>query len=203
MPYVGRLRYTGAMIDPLLFALTVLAILGTPGPTNTLLATAGASDGLRRSLTLIPAEAAGYLIAIAALGYALGPLVAASPALGIGLRVAVGLYLLWMACKLWHGGRSGFAERVITPARVFLTTLLNPKAIIFALGVVPFGQAPVALYLAGFTAIVAMVAFGWIGFGTLLGKAASAKGHSRLIPRIGAAAVAAFAMIMLTSPLLR
>ena len=30
------------MQDPVLFALTVLLILGTPGPTNTLLATAGA-----------------------------------------------------------------------------------------------------------------------------------------------------------------
>ncbi len=191
------------MIDPLLFALTVLAILGTPGPTNTLLATAGASEGLRRSLTLIPAEAAGYLIAIAALGYALGPLVAASPAIGVALRIAVGLYLLWMACKLWRGGRSGWNERVITPARVFLTTLLNPKAIIFALGVVPFGKLPVAPYLAAFTAIATLVALGWIGFGALLGRAVAAKGHSRLVPRLGAAAVASFAMVMLTSPLLR
>lgn len=191
------------MTDPLLFAITVLAILGTPGPTNTLLATAGANEGARLSLPLIPAEAAGYLIAITALGYALGPMVAASPVLGIALRLMVGLYLLWMAGKLWRGGRSGLGERVITPARVFVTTLLNPKAIIFALGVVPFGKAPVLPYLAGFTAIVTMVALGWIGFGAVLGRAASAKGHSRLVPRIGAAAVAAFATMMLTSPLLR
>jgi len=46
------------MDDPLLFALAVLTILGTPGPTNTLLATAGATGGLRRSLPLVPAEAA-------------------------------------------------------------------------------------------------------------------------------------------------
>jgi hypothetical protein len=61
------------MEDPVLFALAVLAVLGTPGPTNTLLATAGATAGLRRSLALIPAEAAGYTISILTLGLALGP----------------------------------------------------------------------------------------------------------------------------------
>jgi hypothetical protein len=67
------------MEDPLLFTLAVLAILGTPGPTNTLLATSGAGVGLRRSLVLLPAEACGYLISILLLGLVLGPVVAASP----------------------------------------------------------------------------------------------------------------------------
>lgn len=53
------------MTDPILFAFAVIAILATPGPTNALLATAGAANGLRRSLPLVPAELAGYLIAIA------------------------------------------------------------------------------------------------------------------------------------------
>ena len=42
-----------AMTDPFAFALAVLALLGTPGPTNTLLATAGAAAGWRRSLRLL------------------------------------------------------------------------------------------------------------------------------------------------------
>jgi len=56
------------MTDPILFAFAVIAILATPGPTNALLATAGAANGLRRSLPLVPAELAGYVIAIAAGG---------------------------------------------------------------------------------------------------------------------------------------
>ncbi len=199
-----RARQDG-MEDPALFALTVLAILATPGPTNTLLATAGAASGFRRALPLIPAEAAGYLIAILTLGLLLGPLVAALPALAIVLRLVVGLYLLSLAWRLWQGSNvlASAGAAIITPARIFMTTLLNPKAIIFALGVVPFHAAYVTPYLIGFAALTATVALGWIGFGAMMGRMAAASGRSRLIPRIGAAVVSAFAVMLLTAPFLR
>jgi len=92
------------MEDPLLFVSAVLTILGTPGPTNTLLATSGATVGVRASLPLVPAETAGYLIAILALGLALGPAVAASPLLAAALRLGVGGYLLVFAARLWRRG---------------------------------------------------------------------------------------------------
>ena len=43
----------GAMIGQLAFALSILAILAVPGPTNTLLMTSGVSIGFRRSLRLV------------------------------------------------------------------------------------------------------------------------------------------------------
>jgi len=197
-------RYRFQMTDPVLFALAVLAILATPGPTNTLLATAGASVGLRRALALIPAEAAGYLISISLIGLALGPVVAASPLLGLALRLMVGLYLLHVAWKLWRGaGRAITGGTVITPARIFVTTLLNPKAIVFALGVVPFAVPSWPGYLAAFAGLTASVALGWIGVGALMGRAAEAAGRTGLVPRLGAAAVSAFAVVLLTAPLLR
>ena len=85
------------MQDPFLFAAAVLAILWTPGPTNTLLATAGATRGFRHSLPLIPAEAAGYAISILVL-------------LWIG-RTFNNYYLLWpmmgaaIAALVWAGER--------------------------------------------------------------------------------------------------
>nr|HML44513.1 lysine transporter LysE [Hyphomicrobium zavarzinii] len=55
------------MHDPIAFSLAVLAILGTPGPTNTLLAASGALVGWRRSLPLIGAEGEGFRIAMGVL----------------------------------------------------------------------------------------------------------------------------------------
>jgi threonine/homoserine/homoserine lactone efflux protein len=193
------------MEEPILFALTVLAILSTPGPTNTLLATAGAAVGIRRALPLVPAEGCGYLLSILTLGLVLGPLVAASPVLGMSLRILVGIYLLLLAWRLWRHGAALMTRRValIGSRQVFFTTLLNPKAIIFALGIIPFGAPRPWLYLVAFLGLTAMVAVGWITVGAVMGRAATSRGHGRLVPRVGAAVVGGFALVLVASVLLR
>ncbi|GAA0571863.1 lysine transporter LysE [Caenispirillum bisanense] len=191
------------MQDPILFALAVLSLLATPGPTNTLLATAGGTVGIRRALPLIGAEAAGYMIAICTLGLVVGPAVAAAPALGVALRLMVGVWLLVTAWRMWHKGAAMMASRgtVVTLRQVFVVTLLNPKAIIFALAVVPFGTAPVLPYLIGFCALTAVVATGWISAGALLGRAPAATGRHTVVPRVGAAVISVFGLLLVTSPL--
>ena len=192
------------MEDPILFTLAVLAILATPGPTNTLLATGGASCGMRRSLPLIPAEAAGYAISVLALGLVLGPALSGNPALAGALRCMVGAYLLLLAIRLWRrGGATVVGSPPITPTHVFVTTLLNPKAIVFALGVVPFAAARVWPYMLGFLLLVIAVALGWIALGAALGGAASSRGWRSAVPRVGAAAVGAFAVLLLVGPWVR
>ncbi|WP_052213830.1 LysE family translocator [Belnapia sp. F-4-1] len=196
------------MVDPLLFALAVLAVLATPGPTNTLLATSGAMVGLRRSLALVPAEAAGYCIAILTLGLVLGPVMAGQPLLAAALRAAVGAYLLVLAWRLWRQGAKGMVGTVagaglVRPGQLFVTTLLNPKAIVFALGILPFGKVPVLPYMLGFVALLASVAVAWIGLGAVLGQAAARRGIAGVVPRVGATAVAGFGMLLLVGPLLR
>ncbi len=194
------------MQDPVLFALAVLAVLGTPGPTNTLLATAGATAGLRRSLPLIAAEAAGYTISILALGLVLGPVVAGEPLLAGALRAAVGTYLLLLALRLWRRGEAALTTgAAVTPRQVFVTTLLNPKAIVFALGVVPFGagRGTWPPYMLGFLLLLASVAIAWIAAGAMLGGAAGRRGWGGAVPRVGAAAVGGFAVLPLVAPVLR
>ena len=60
------------------FVLSILALLLTPGPTNTLLAVGAASAGFRRSLPLVLAELTAYLLVVAPLA-----------------TVAAGLYVIW------------------------------------------------------------------------------------------------------------
>jgi len=192
------------MEDPVLFALAVLAILGTPGPTNTLLATAGAASGLRQSLPLVPAEAAGYSVSILTLGLVLRPVVAEVPGLAAVLRAAVGTYLFLLAVGLWRYSKVPVATGVaVRPVQVFFTTLMNPKGIVFALGVVPFGAKHVWLYLLGFLLLLVPVGVGWITVGALVGRIGSSRGRARIASRVGAAAVGTFAIMLIVGPLLR
>ena len=131
-------------------------------------------------------------------------MVAASSHITAALRLAVGAYLLLLAVQLWRRGGAVLARgKAVTPRQVFATTLLNPKAIVFALGVVPFGSPRPHLYLLGFVGMLTVVALCWIGAGAALGRAAAGAGRAGVVPRVGAAAVAAFALVLVTGPLLR
>ncbi len=91
----------------------------------------------------------------------------------------------------------------IRPRQVFVTTLLNPKAIVFALGVIPFGSAHVLAYLLGFVALLAMVGTGWLLAGAGMGRIARAGGRGQIVPQVSAAAIGVFATLIVISPLLR
>lgn len=193
------------MRDPVLFSMAVLALLATPGPTNTLLATAGAVRGFRRALPLLVVEGVAYLTAILATHLVLRPVLEAHPALRDGLKIAVAAYLLRTAWRLWAAsgtGRSG-AGASITASLVFVTTLLNPKALIFATVILPFGQAGSAAYLAGFNLLAAGVGAAWIAMGALLGAVPTAAPDGQLVARIGAVALSGFALVLVAGPLLR
>ena len=57
--------------------------------------------------------------------------------------------------------------------------------------------------MAGFLGLLACVAMGWIAVGAAIGRAAGAAGRAGLVPRVGAAAVGAFAVLLVVGPLLR
>ncbi len=68
-----------------------------PGPTNTLLATASATVGIRRALRLVVAEGIAYLIAILVMRLSFGLFVTVFPMAGTALRVLVCIYLVYIA----------------------------------------------------------------------------------------------------------
>lgn len=189
------------MTDPFLFAGAVVAILSTPGPTNTLVATSGATVGIRRSLLLVPAEAAGYLVTVLLTGLLLRPLLTQFPAATNVLRTVVGTYLVLLAVGLWRRGQSvEFVGPLVKPKQVFITTLLNPKGLVFALGIIPFGADMLWLYVTAFSLLITAVSIGWIGIGATMGAAAARRGGRSLVPRLGAAVIAAFAAILIVGP---
>ena len=188
------------MTDPLLFLLAVLTILGTPGPTNTLLATAGAIAGIRPSLPLLAAELSGYLIAILAIRVVLSPVIATWPMVGPVLKLMVAAYIGWVAVRLWLTPRALTGARQVSFRMVFITTLLNPKAIIFALTVIPLSHPQLWAYFAAFAVCVTCCGGGWILLGGAVGAASRGK-HQGVIQKIAAVVLAGFAGVILASAL--
>ncbi|MDR3471491.1 MAG: lysine transporter LysE [Devosia sp.] len=186
------------MTNPWLFLLAVLTVLATPGPTNTLLASGAAVSGLRRSLPLLSAELGGYLITVDLVGLLLRPEISAHPAVGVGMKIAVALYLAYAAVRLWRKtGPAGGVGTAVRWSNVFIATLLNPKGLIFALAIIPFGHPDVALYLLAFAGSVVGVGFLWLVAGHLLGAAAGERRH--LVPRIASVALVGFAGLIAAS----
>lgn len=183
------------MSDPIAFGIAVLAVLVTPGPTNTLLASSGATIGIVRSLPLLLAEAAGYNASILSLGVFLTPIIAAVPKARLWLSFIVGAYLLVVASKLWRTG----VERVnvISWRDVFITTLFNPKAFVFALAIIPWEVPNPAPYFIGFCAILAPVGLLWITFGAVVGKMFF-EGRTALVAKSASVALIAVSIAVIS-----
>ena len=117
----------------------VITILLTPGPTNTLLASSGIQVGIRKSLRLIPAEAFGYLISITAWGFLIGKVSVHLPLLPTILKLFSASYIIYLAIKLWRTADAevSFNQPTIRARELFLATLLNPKALLFASAIFP------------------------------------------------------------------
>lgn len=179
----------------------MLALLATPGPTNTLLATSGAAAGFSRSAPLVLAEMIGYAISITLLALVIGPFVRASHELSIALRVLCALFLFYSAWKLWHEGAAAITgDKPVSFRRVLIATALNPKGIVFAFVIVPYlsdGEVMPALpYMAALMSCIAVVGGVWIAGGAALRAGAGARWGSGLARRAGAVVLCVFAAMI-------
>lgn len=92
------------------------------------------------------------------------------------------------------------ASHPITFRRVFLTTLVNPKNLVFAFLIFPrTGYGAMVPYLLAFSAICIAAASGWIAGGTLLGSTGLHKTHLNWFYRGEAFVLASFAIVVLIS----
>ncbi|EXE00629.1 lysE type translocator family protein [Acinetobacter baumannii 1277411] len=157
-----------------LFIGLVVTILLTPGPTNTLLASAGIQAGVKHSLKLIPAEVIGYLIAITSWGVLLESVSHFIPWLPAILKLMSAGFILYLAFKLWMTSSEdiNLNRPLITPKALFLATLLNPKALLFASAIFPVAAWTnfhiYLIHMLAYLALITPIALFWIFLGSVL-----------------------------------
>ncbi|WP_331375295.1 LysE family translocator [Sinorhizobium chiapasense] len=167
------------------YVFAVLALLATPGPTNTLMGLAAARKGLRCTLQLLPAELAGYFTMIMPLTLLGTEMVSRWPAVAVLVKATAASWILYVAIKLWRVGGNIARDHEITIWRVYLTTMLNPKALILALVLLPSPTDQQFLPRLGVFGLLAIaVAFTWGGLGTLLGNRQKSGSRLLVIQRI-------------------
>lgn len=150
------------------FLSAVLALLLAPGPTNTLMGIAGARGGLGASARLLPAELASYLTTVLPLTWLGAELLARFPSASVALKVVAAVWVMFLAVRLWRMPGDAQNGGGVTAGRVYLTTVLNPKALIFGLVLLPSpADSQFLPRLFSFCIMVMVVAMLWGGFGRL------------------------------------
>lgn len=162
-----------------------LALLGfaivssvTPGPNNLMLLSSGVTFGFRRTIPHMLGIGVGFVILLLAVGAGLGALLTALPWLHTALKIAGGVYLLYLA---WHIAMADTIEAEGTdgaqPMRFIGAAAfqwVNPKAWLMAVSAMATYTIP-GNYL--WTMLLVAFAFGlvnlpcvslWAGLGSAL-----------------------------------
>ena len=186
------------MLDLDLLALGGLLV--TPGPTNILLAFSAVSSGVRRTVPMLAAAVLAYMVIILAVA-ALAALIPAANQVELrtGVRICAVLWLLWLAYSVWTTKDDGAEVRLVTVRQVFVTTLINPKAMIVALLVQSEGMT--AQFLATIAALVALAGAAWIVVGLVVRRSGSNLLSQRSLRRASAICLAGFGIILAGSSL--
>jgi threonine/homoserine/homoserine lactone efflux protein len=129
----------------LAFSLISLGMVLTPGPNMIYLISRSISQGPRAGLISLGGVALGFVFYMLCAAFGITVLVMAIPYAYDALRIAGALYLLYLAWQaVKPGGRSPLQVRQLpqdSPRRLFamglLTNLLNPKAAVLYLSLLP------------------------------------------------------------------
>lgn len=130
------------------FILAAVLIELTPGPNMGYLALASARRGWGAGMLTVLGVTLGLGVHMVAAAAGLSQLAVAQPVLYQGLRWGGVLYLLWLAWDGWRsrGGSADIEDLSVGDwrdvRRGFVTNLLNPKALIFYVAVLPSFAPP-------------------------------------------------------------
>jgi threonine/homoserine/homoserine lactone efflux protein len=127
------------------FAMVAILIVCSPGPNMIYLVSRSVSQGSRAGLLSLVGTAAAFVIYLLSAVLGISALLIATPYAYEMLRIAGAIYLLWLAWKtVRRGGASPLEIRNLAPEAPsklitmgFLTNLLNPKAAVLYLSLLP------------------------------------------------------------------
>jgi threonine/homoserine/homoserine lactone efflux protein len=133
-------------------ALVALGMVLVPGPNMIYLVSRSVSQGSRAGLISLLGTLVGFLIYMTMANFGLAAVFLVVPWLYVAVKICGAAYLLYLAWKtLRPGGMSLFETRQLPedpPGRLFrmglITNLLNPKAAIMYLALIPQFERPSA-----------------------------------------------------------
>lgn len=150
----------------------------TPGPNNLMLLTSGVNFGIARTVPHMLGISVGFLVLLLCVGFGLGAVLTALPALHTALKVAGAVYLLYLAWKIaLSRSLSGKGEAKARPMRFIDAAAfqwVNPKAWVMAITAMAVYTNPVhpfisvALISVAFAVVNLPSVSVWAGFGTAL-----------------------------------
>jgi threonine/homoserine/homoserine lactone efflux protein len=175
------------------FVIAVFGLLFMPGPTNSLLALAGAQVGFVRAWRLAPAQAIAYVVVVTSLRSTIGLVL---EHLAWTFRLVASLYLLWLAYKLWHWRPSLSSQELITAREVFVTTMVNPKGLIIAIALIPIDTSAEIPYVTVVALAAVICGIWWIGLGAIVKSNLQPVRKVQFLSRIGSAVMISFAITL-------
>ncbi|EJZ19045.1 hypothetical protein RCCGEPOP_22337 [Rhizobium sp. Pop5] len=157
-----------------------------------------ASQGLTvpRAITLLATVVFAYLAIVLPISSLAGPFLRAHPAVAQGVKLASATWMSYLALRLWGIGSAPVAA--VGVRQLVITTLLNPKALIIGLTMVP--RAPQASQMATIATLASAVMAAssiWLSIGRIV--LGDEKQMPLLARRCGSAALAVFCAMLIFS----
>jgi len=178
------------------------ALLFVPGPTNILLLNSGARQGFSNAHLLIFSEWVGYLFSITSWSVVVFISSSSGNSWGGLFRLLCAGYLFFLAVKIWLS-EINTTVSIFTPGSIFLTTFMNPKALVFASVIFPenvlsspVGYAKIFLH---FTVVVLTASGFWITLGVFIKRRNSTRLPGLTVRTFSTLALMAFGIFMVFS----
>ena len=152
----------------------------TPGPNNFMLLASGVNFGFSRTIPHMLGIGAGFLSLLLGVGFGLGAVLSAYPALHLALKIGGGAYLLYLAWRIamarsmGDGGAKQSDARPMTFLEAAAFQWVNPKAWVMAVTAMAIYTTPQAQFLSVTLVAVAFAIVNvpcvsiWAGFGVAL-----------------------------------